>query len=248
MRLRPFFSFLATVLILAVYATSLHAQSRAETGGLTGSVVDPDGRAILAATIVVRNDTNGQTQALSTDSAGRFALPVLAPGSYTVEATAPGMALGRHAGVTVTAGQKADLAFKLSVGNVQENVTITGSTASESAPSQALLTARSAQSIVSEEFIRNSTTPAADYSQVMLAVPGMFSYSSNGPGMSDTKTFFRGFKDADNIMFDGIPFYDTNDPTHHCGRSSRRSFSAAPSSIAVPARLRRLVRRRSADR
>src|SRR5262249_37958348 len=32
----------------------------------------------------------------------------------------------------------------------------------------------------------------------------------------DTKTFFRGFKDGTyNMTFDGLPFNDTNDPTHH---------------------------------
>ena len=32
----------------------------------------------------------------------------------------------------------------------------------------------------------------------------------------DTKTFFRGFKDGQYSMtYDGIPFNDTNDPTHH---------------------------------
>ena len=46
--------------------------------------------------------------------------------------------------------------------------------------------------------------------------PGTFSVSANGPGLSDTKTFFRGFKDGHYSMtFDGIPFNDTNDPTHH---------------------------------
>ena len=46
--------------------------------------------------------------------------------------------------------------------------------------------------------------------------PGTFSVSANGPGLSDTKTFFRGFKDGYYSMtFDGIPFNDTNDPTHH---------------------------------
>jgi hypothetical protein len=126
MRLRFFSSLIATSLILGGCATSLYAQSRTETGGITGSVVDRDGRAILAATIVVRDESNGHTQALATDSAGRFALPGLPTGSYTVEATAPGMALGRQTDVKVTAGQHADLAFKLSVGNVQENVTIKG--------------------------------------------------------------------------------------------------------------------------
>ena len=46
--------------------------------------------------------------------------------------------------------------------------------------------------------------------------PGTFSVSANGPGLSDTKTFYRGFPDGFYSMtFDGIPFNDTNDPTHH---------------------------------
>src|SRR5207237_7617690 len=46
--------------------------------------------------------------------------------------------------------------------------------------------------------------------------PGTFSTSANGPGLSDMKTCFRGFKDGQYSMtFDGIPFNDTNDPTHH---------------------------------
>jgi iron complex outermembrane receptor protein len=46
--------------------------------------------------------------------------------------------------------------------------------------------------------------------------PGTFSVSANGPGLGDTKTFFRGFKDGQYSMtYDGIPFNDTNDPTHH---------------------------------
>ena len=40
--------------------------------------------------------------------------------------------------------------------------------------------------------------------------------SSNGVGLGQSKTYFRGFPDGDyDIDFDGIPFYDTNTPTHH---------------------------------
>src|SRR5262245_56702425 len=36
------------------------------------------------------------------------------------------------------------------------------------------------------------------------------------PELGDSKTFFRGFQDGDYTMtFDGIPFNDTNTPTHH---------------------------------
>jgi iron complex outermembrane receptor protein len=51
---------------------------------------------------------------------------------------------------------------------------------------------------------------------VLQMAPGTFNVSANGPGLGDTKTFFRGFKDGQYSMtYDGIPFNDTNDPTHH---------------------------------
>ena len=88
--------------------------------------------------------------------------------------------------------------------------------AAKSAPSQGSLDARSAQSEVSEAFIRNYTSPIADFSQVIQMTPGVYSYSPNGPGLGDTKTYFRGFQDGDySVTFDGIPFQDTNSPTHH---------------------------------
>jgi iron complex outermembrane receptor protein len=36
----------------------------------------------------------------------------------------------------------------------------------------------------------------SDYSQVLQMAPGTFHVSANGPGLGDTKTFFRGFKDG----------------------------------------------------
>ena len=46
--------------------------------------------------------------------------------------------------------------------------------------------------------------------------PGTFTTNSNGVGLGQSSTYFRGFPDGDyDIDFDGIPFYDTNSPTHH---------------------------------
>jgi iron complex outermembrane receptor protein len=46
--------------------------------------------------------------------------------------------------------------------------------------------------------------------------PGTFTVNGNGVGLGQSATFFRGFPDGDyDIDFDGIPFYDTNTPTHH---------------------------------
>src|SRR5262249_42977099 len=86
----------------------------------------------------------------------------------------------------------------------------------KSAPSQSSIAARSAQSVISDSFIRNDISPVADYTQITQMAPGTFSFAPNGVGLGDSKTFFRGFADGQyNMTFDGIPFYDTNDPTHH---------------------------------
>jgi len=89
-------------------------------------------------------------------------------------------------------------------------------TASSSAPSKSNLDARSAISEVSDTFVRDFTSPIADYSQLLQMAPGMFSYSPNGVGLGDNKTTMRGLADSNSVIsFDGIPFNDTNGVSHH---------------------------------
>jgi iron complex outermembrane receptor protein len=107
------------------------------------------------------------------------------------------------------------------VAQAVETVVVTGHTsqglkAADAAPSQGSLTARSAQSVIDDAFIRNFTTPLADYTQVVANSPGAFSYSPNGVGLGDTKITMRGLSDSNMVYtFDGIPFNDTNGVSHH---------------------------------
>ncbi len=207
------------IAMLLATAAPIRAQiPTADMATIEGAVVDPDGKAIVNAAVVVRNVLTGDVRAAVTDQAGRFAIDLLTVGKYEVEASAPGFATDRRADVQASAGKPITLQIHLSVGRFTEQVTVSAAlpAAAASAPSQGSLTARSAQSLISGEFIRNYTSPVADYSQVIQMAPGTFSVSPNGVGLGDTKTFFRGFKDGQyNMTFDGIPFHDTNDPTHH---------------------------------
>ena len=89
-------------------------------------------------------------------------------------------------------------------------------TASSIAPTQSSLKATQPQSIITREFIELSVAPTAEYSRVVNIAPSLSGDSANGPGLSETKTTLRGFKDDQyNITFDGIPWGDTNNPAHH---------------------------------
>ena len=198
------------------------AIARAQTGSgvaaVTGVVIDPDAKVIVSAAVIVRNEATGEIRTTTTDATGRFSVTGLVPGLYAVEVAVPGFEVVRRTGVQAAAGTPEELTIKLSVANITETVTVSTAlpAAAVAAPSQGSLTARSAQSLISNEYIRNYTSPFSDYSQVLQMAPGTFSVSANGPGLSDTKTFYRGFKDGYYSMtFDGIPFNDTNDPTHH---------------------------------
>src|SRR5215475_16195187 len=88
--------------------------------------------------------------------------------------------------------------------------------AAATAPSGNTLEALAARTQVSQDFIQNFMSPVADYSEYINYAPGTFSINGNGIGLGQGKTYFRGFSDGQYTMtFDGIPFQDTNTPTHH---------------------------------
>ena len=189
-----------------------------ETATLSGIVQDPDGRAVANAAVVARNLVTNVSTAGVTDETGHFTIASLAAGRYVVEVTANGFAINTRNNIDLAVGKTSSVTFTLAVGaiNEQVDVSVTLPGAARMAPSQGSLEARSAQSSISDTYVRDFTAPVSDFSQVIQMAPGTFSYSANGPGLSDTKTFFRGFKDGYYSMtFDGIPFNDTNDPTHH---------------------------------
>jgi iron complex outermembrane recepter protein len=216
-RLLPLTAALGVCVLTLATPAIASAQAGSGVAAVTGVVLDPDAKVIVGAAVIVRNEATGENRTTTTDATGHFSVTGLMQGLYAVEVAVPGFEIVRRNGVRAGAGAE-DLSIKLSVANITETVTVSTAlpAAAVAAPSQGSLTARSAESLISNEYIRNYTSPFSDYSQVLQMAPGTFSVSANGPGLSDTKTFFRGFKDGYYSMtFDGIPFNDTNDPTHH---------------------------------
>jgi iron complex outermembrane recepter protein len=206
-----------TLPLLALFFSALlNAQS---TGSrISGTVVDTQGKAIANALVTV--NTGGTSKTTRADANGSYSFDGLPAGTYQVEATAVGFSSASKGGVAVAAGQAQQIdPLALSIASVAEQITVNSgidSVAAESAPSGGFVEERSAQSLISNTYVENFTSPIADYGEIVQIVPGTFTLSSDGVGLGQSKTYFRGFPDGDfDIDFDGIPFYDTNSPTHH---------------------------------
>ncbi|MBO9581033.1 MAG: TonB-dependent receptor [Sphingobium sp.] len=96
-------------------------------------------------------------------------------------------------------------------------IVVTGTKANEIAPVTASLQATQPQAVISRSFIEDSLPATADFNQIALISPSVSNFGGvNGPGLSESKAQIRGFQDGEyNVTYDGVPFGDTNDPTHH---------------------------------
>ncbi|MGD0964328.1 MAG: TonB-dependent receptor [Candidatus Acidiferrales bacterium] len=218
-RFRVFVELCMSIAILAMLSTGAMAQ-QSGTAALNGNVLDASGSAVRNATVVVTNESTNQVSKGTSDPQGHFSVTGLVPGRYTVEVSASGFAADTHKGIQVTPDRAEELSISLKIGSVSEVVTVeandSDSVAAHLAPMDALLDEHSARTEIKPVFIQNFTSPEADFGELVEMAPGTFSVSPNGIGLGQDKTYFRGFPDGDyDIDFDGVPFYDTNTPTHH---------------------------------
>ncbi|WP_375395451.1 TonB-dependent receptor [uncultured Sphingomonas sp.] len=97
------------------------------------------------------------------------------------------------------------------------DIVVTATRANEIAPVTASLKEAQPASIVSRSFIEDSLPASADFNQIALISPSVTNTgAANGVGLSESKAQIRGFQDGEyNVTYDGVPFGDTNDPTHH---------------------------------
>jgi iron complex outermembrane receptor protein len=205
-------------LFLCAFPSPLAAQQA--SGAINGDVADTAGGVIRGASVSVTNESTKQVTNTTTDGQGHFSISGLAAGLYTVDVAAPSFAAVTRTSVQVGASQPQNVSLTLQLASVSQMVVVSSDDSSSEAahlsPMDALLDEHSARTEIKPVFIQNFTNPESDFGELVQMAPGTFSITSNGIGLAQDKTYFRGFPDGDyDIDFDGIPFYDTNTPTHH---------------------------------
>src|SRR5215813_1647217 len=115
--------FVACVLFVA---TAAHAQYRASIQGL---VTDPQGEAIVGATVTLTNEETGQKSTTSSGEGGVFNFNGLPPSKFTITVEKQGFKSKTVKNFGVISEQANAVNVPLEIGQVTDSVTVTGDAA-----------------------------------------------------------------------------------------------------------------------
>jgi hypothetical protein len=116
-------SFLWAFSILLAASQPLAAQVL--YGSLVGSVRDASDAAVPEASVTITNVQTGQTRSVTTDDQGTFIAPTIQAGIYKVEVRKQGFRSVTEENVEVRVNDQRRLEIRLSVGSINETVTVT---------------------------------------------------------------------------------------------------------------------------
>ena len=109
--------------LLALLAAGA-AAAQTNTAEILGIVVDESGAVLPGSRVVAAHPASGAVVERITDGEGRFFLPGLATGEWTVTAELPGFQRSTQSGIRLEIGRTFQLEFTLALGAVTEQVTV----------------------------------------------------------------------------------------------------------------------------
>jgi hypothetical protein len=113
----------STLLALFFGAVALFAQS--DRGTITGTISDPAGAVVAAASVEARNTQTGVVTSVASSATGNYTIPSLAVGDYEIRVSVSGFKKFIRQGLSVQNAQTIRIDIALEVGSAAEAVTVT---------------------------------------------------------------------------------------------------------------------------
>ena len=111
---------------LAVVSAPIGAAAQAVYGSLSGSIADNSGGALPGVTVTIKSVERNTVDTVVTNESGIYSKDRLLPGTYEVKAELAGFKAAVVPRVTVAVDAQTPVNFKLEVGAVSEEVTVSG--------------------------------------------------------------------------------------------------------------------------
>jgi Carboxypeptidase regulatory-like domain/TonB dependent receptor/TonB-dependent Receptor Plug Domain len=199
-QVRVFFA----VLLILLIAAGMRGQT--VNGTLLGSVVDVQGAAVPNAQVSARNVDTGTARTATSDAIGGYRIASVPAGRYEISAGAAGFRTELRSGITVTVGADIRVDFALSVGAVEQQVTVSGE-----AP-QVDTTSSTLSGIVAENTVRQLPLNGRDWLQLATLQPGVLTVETQSRGATGgmgTKMSISGGRPSHNVYrIDGMVVND----------------------------------------
>ncbi len=170
-------SLLWRAILLVTLAVAAFPQG--PTGEITGTVRDTTEAVIPGATVKITNQDTGASRSVTTNESGMYTFPALQPGSYTLSVEQQGFQSQLRRNILLQVQQVARVDFALAVGQVTENVDVTGA-----APLLSTEDSTVGQ-VIENKRINELPLNGRNYLQLAALSPGVNINSSASAGAND---------------------------------------------------------------
>jgi Carboxypeptidase regulatory-like domain/TonB dependent receptor len=186
------FVFLVCLLFLNPAA---YGQGVGTSGGISGTVTDPQGGVLPKTSIVARETAQGSQYSAITDDTGQYRLTGLLPGSYRITAHVDRFETEAMTGVVVNIGETVVLDFHLKLATTSQTVEVT-------AIPPVVETERGSQAnTITQRYIEDLPIDRRDYLTFTLLLPGV----SDSTRLADDQDFR-----VKQTPQSGLSFYGSN--------------------------------------
>ena len=174
--------------------TTAPAPAQVSFAAINGTIKDTSGAAIPGAELILRNTQTGVETKTRANELGIYVLLNILPGPYTLEASKEGFSTAKMSRFSLVVNQSSVFDLLLSVGRVQESVTVEAVGSQVQSATAELGSVLTSQQVVDLPYGRN-------IQNLMRLTPGV---NPVGPGQSSVPSVNGQVKRSSMFMLDGV--------------------------------------------
>jgi hypothetical protein len=192
------------VLLLGLFVVTQPAWGQLVIAAITGTVVDPAGAPISAATVTATDTERGTVSTTKTNDSGVYNFVRLPVGNYELRATAAGFETALQPPFTLVLNQTARIDFKMKVGAVSQTVEV-----SSQVP-QLQTDTTQVSTLIDSQTVNSIPLATRNYIELTLLSPGSVSpdpanFNNGNNTVAGARPYINGNREqANNFLLDGL--------------------------------------------